>query len=410
MHFPSRGHGLARLQVRGDRPKHLRQQRLCDGSGSCTLWAKDTPCGSSSCSGLIQNTPRTCDGKGNCRDSQLVDCFPFVCSNGACLQNCAGNQDCAPENQCQPQTLSGVTRDVCGQKQNGQSCSDSGECVSGQCVDKVCCENHCTGACRSCALPNSPGRCLNVASGAPDPRNICKDHGASSCSTNGLCNGNGDCQAYPIGTVCASQTCVSGVYSPPSTCNASGQCVPSPSRSCDPYVCNGSTCYDTCTSSNAQCVPGNVCTNASCGLKPNGANCGVGTECKSRLLCPGRMLQQRVLRRVHGLQSRPRRPGSAGRWPTTLRIPGKCAVTASNICGTTGTVCQGDLLQLDRKLQTVRLLQRVFGHTGVNLRWQGCLRDPERPVLWKLACVNGACKTTCTVATQAQDLFHPTLA
>ena len=227
--------------------------------------------------GQVENTPRTCDGQGNCRDPQLVACWPFLCSNGACLEKCTSDQDCAPENQCQPQTLNGVTTDVCGQRQNGQSCTDPGQCISGQCVDKVCCESACAGPCRSCSLASSPGRCLNVAAGAPDPRTTCKDTGATSCSTNGPVHGNGACQTYPVGTVCAPQTCVAGLHTPASTCNGSGQCAAPQSIPCNPYVCNGATCYGNCTSSNIQCATGNVCTitssSSSCGLKNPGQDC-----------------------------------------------------------------------------------------------------------------------------------------
>ncbi len=137
-----------------------------------------------------------------------------------------------------------VTAGVCGKRKNGQPCPDASECESGQCVDGVCCESSCTGPCRSCNLPGSPGQCLDVASGAPDPRNTCKDLGAASCSTNGACDGMGSCQVYPSGTECGPQSCVAGAYTPPSTCNSSGQCVASTSRACNPYVCNGNTCYD----------------------------------------------------------------------------------------------------------------------------------------------------------------------
>ncbi len=127
---------------------------LCDGLGSCTLYPKDTVCGSSSCSGLIENTPRTCDGKGTCQDSQLVDCSPYVCSSDACVPNCASGNDCASGFQCNLQSSSGGS---CGLRKNGQPCSDSSGCESGQCVDGVCCESSCTGPCQSCNLPGSPG-------------------------------------------------------------------------------------------------------------------------------------------------------------------------------------------------------------------------------------------------------------
>ena len=53
----------------------------------------------------------------------------------------------------------------CGPKPNGQPCAAAGECVSNFCVDGVCCDEACGGACRSCALPSSMGRCVPVAGG-----------------------------------------------------------------------------------------------------------------------------------------------------------------------------------------------------------------------------------------------------
>ena len=384
---------------------------LCDGKGSCTLYPQDTVCGPSVCSGLVENTPRTCDGDGNCRDPQLVDCFPFLCSNGACLENCTGNQDCAPENQCQPQTLNGATTDVCGQKQNGQPCSDSGECISGQCVDKVCCESACTGPCRSCNLASSPGHCLNVASAAPDPRSTCKDLGATSCSTNGVCDGNGACQAYPTGTVCAKQTCLSGLHTPASTCNASGQCVPPPSIPCNPYVCNGDTCYGSCTSSNIQCASGNVCTitssSSSCGLKSSGQDCSAGTECKSGFCAQGVCCNSACLDACMACNLTAT-PGLclavADNAPDPQRI---CVANPPNTCGTTGNCARGAC-----SYSTANCKPSICANTSsvtpaATCDGKGACITPSDQPCGSFACVAGACKTTCTVATQAQDCLAP---
>jgi|GEM_PF-3263013 len=160
---------------------------LCDGFGTCTLFPEDTVCRTATCSGeVLLNTAQTCDGLGTCRDAQLTDCSPYRCGSGACNPTCATDADCAPGIACAPDSSGKLS---CGKKQNGQSCSDSGECGSGQCVDGVCCESSCTGPCRSCALSGSPGRCVEVASGSPDPRKSCRDDGPATCGTNGLCDG-----------------------------------------------------------------------------------------------------------------------------------------------------------------------------------------------------------------------------
>ena len=379
----------------------------CDGLGSCTLYPEDSPCGSSSCSGTVENTPPTCDGQGNCRDSQLVDCSPFLCTNGTCTQICKTDADCDVGHQCVLQTVNGVTTGTCGQGGPGYPCTDAAQCQSSQCVDGVCCESACAGPCRSCSLASSPGQCSNVATGAPDPRNTCKDLGAASCSTNGVCDGNGACQAYPVGTVCAPQTCVAGLHTPASTCNASGQCVPPPSIPCNPYVCNGATCYGSCTTSNIQCASGNVCTGASCGLKPNGANCGAGTECQSGFCAQGVCCNSACtapcmacnLSATNGICT-----AVADNAPDPQ---GKCVATQSNTCGTTGNCVKGACSYWTGNCKS-SICANISSVTPVSTcDGKGACVTPTNQSCGGFACDAGACKTTCTVATQAQDCVSP---
>jgi len=69
------------------------------------------------------------------------------------------------------------------------------------------------------------GKCAPLPAGAADPRHVCVDKGASSCSTNGKCDGASGCDVYPPGTTCAAEHCDSNVYTPPALCTASGACV-----------------------------------------------------------------------------------------------------------------------------------------------------------------------------------------
>jgi len=331
--------GLSDPACQASDPSTCGNTGLCDGFGSCTLYATDTPCGSSSCSGLVEKTPPTCDGKGTCRDSQLLDCSPYLCLQGACVSDCSG-VGCADGFQCVQETKNGTTTGLCGKRKNGQPCQDASECVSGQCVDGVCCESSCTGPCQSCALPGSPGQCLNVASGATDPRKTCLDHGATACSTNGVCDGNGACQTYAPGTSCKPESCTAGKYTYPFTCDSSGQCVTAGTRDCSPYVCNGSTCFDICTS-DTQCVSGNHCASSSCGLKPVGANCSLATDCQTGLCaqgvccdhaCTGACVACNVAGRV----------GSCSNVADKAPDPqGRCVATKPETCGTTGNCLGG---------------------------------------------------------------------
>ena len=370
---------------------------LCDGLGSCTLYPQQSVCGASSCSGLVESAPRTCDGQGTCREAQLVDCSPFLCTNGACVQDCKSDADCEAGHLCVQQTWNGVTSGTCGKRKNGQPCPDPSECDSGACVDGVCCESSCTGPCRSCNLPGSPGQCLNVASGAPDPRSTCADLGAASCSTNGVCDGNGACQNYSAGTECSPQSCVAGAYSPPSTCSAWGQCVASPSRTCSPFLCNGNACYDICVS-DKQCVTGNFCQNSSCGLKPRGANCSVGTDCVSGFCAQGVCCDSRCTDACMACNL----TATAGTCTTVAdKAPdpqGICVVTPANTCGTTGTCAKGACVYYAKgsQCQAAGCASTSSVTPTSTCDGLGACSIPASQSCGSFVCASGACKTTCT--------------
>jgi len=259
---------------------------LCDGSGACSLYPETTPCSPSACAGqLLLSTPGGCDGKGTCQQAQLVDCSPYLCVSGACAGSCKKDADCEPGHACVLPTGGAVTG-TCGKKKNGQSCSDASQCDSAQCVDGVCCESACQGACRSCALPASPGQCVDVPAGAPDPRKTCTDEGKASCGGNGVCDGRGACQLYPVGTECGAAGCAQGAYTATPTCNQAGQCVAPPSRTCSPYACNGPACFSSCTR-DTDCVTGTFCVAGSCGKKVSGADCSAAGECQSGFCAQG---------------------------------------------------------------------------------------------------------------------------
>ena len=314
---------------------------LCDGFGSCAKFPANTLCSSPTCAGdSLQNTARACDGQGTCRDSQLVDCAPSRCANGVCNKTCMVDADCIAGHPCVKTTMNNMTVGQCsGKKKNGQSCTAVADCESGFCADGVCCESACTGACRSCGLPTNLGQCINVASGSSDPRKMCSDKGKATCGTNGLCDGAGSCQKYPTGTDCATEICASGAYTPGSTCNAAGQCVPPASRTCNPYICNGSKCFTTCTK-DAQCVAGKFCVNGSCGQKDPGSDCNSAADCKSgfcaqgvccNTACNGACLACN-LPATNGI--------CTGVTDGTQDPQGMCAVTGQTTCGTTG-LCKG---------------------------------------------------------------------
>ena len=384
---------------------------LCDGFGSCTLYPENSVCGPSSCSGLVENTPRTCDGRGTCRPPELIDCAPFLCSNGACETSCDPNQPnaCEPGHQCLAQTADGVTTGVCsGKRKNGQPCTDASQCDSNQCVDGVCCENACQGACRACNLPSSPGRCLSVARGARDPRSTCSDLGASACSTNGLCDGQGGCQKYPAGTTCGRQSCTAGAYTPPPTCNTAGQCVASRSRTCSPYVCNGDTCFTSCSTS-AQCAAGEFCNTGSCGLKPRGADCTADKECQSGFCAQGVCCDSRCANACTACDL-PASTGTCTAVADGAADPqGKCVATGYGSCGPTGACLKGQCAYAQQGMSCAAAVCASSSSLTPTSTCDGkgaCIKPPTQSC-GTFTCANGACKTSCTPATEPRDCVPP---
>ena len=52
---------------------------------------------------------------------------------------------------------------------------------------------------------------------------MCAVQPASTCGTNGRCDGNGGCQKHPVNTICAPETCVANVNTHGcGTCDAPG--------------------------------------------------------------------------------------------------------------------------------------------------------------------------------------------
>ena len=169
---------------------------------------------------------------------------------------------CNGDNECQTTTHFCDNR-VCRQKRGAaQPCTSGTQCASGFCVDGVCCSSACTELCRACNVTGAVGTCTAVPAGT-DPRAVCPATSASTCHTDGECNGAGACRLPGAGTPCGGSSCAASLETPPPTCNGSGSCVLKPARDCGAYLCAGATCGSTCTSS-TQCNPGFACAAGSC--------------------------------------------------------------------------------------------------------------------------------------------------
>jgi hypothetical protein len=134
----------------------------CDGMGQCRLHIFGTPCGQG-CSGDVMKT-KACDGIGGCVDSGEMDCAPYKCASGICLDACLDATACQDGYYCgwpsNPQCLPLLDE--------GGACTSSVQCKSKGCcigpaqvaVCSHCCNGNqdgdetgfdCGGSCPPCA-------------------------------------------------------------------------------------------------------------------------------------------------------------------------------------------------------------------------------------------------------------------
>ncbi|HEY4393791.1 MAG TPA: hypothetical protein VGP64_06995 [Polyangia bacterium] len=230
-------------------------------------------------------------------------------------------------------------RRVTGTLAMGRACAAAGDCASGFCADGFCCTTDCSGPCQTCAATGAVGICI-PADVNTDPRNDCTDLGASTCGTNGFCDGTGACQKYVAGVTCQSAGCSGSSLTFAGRCDGNGSCVGTPAQSCAPYVCGaGGQCKQSCTTG-ADCTAGNSCTNGSCGKKPIGAGCSADADCNAGSCAQGTC----CMTACDGLCKSCALTGSAG---VCTNVPAgqdplqQCAVAMSGACGTDG-LCDGN--------------------------------------------------------------------
>lgn len=273
----------------------------CDGLGGCAKWNANTVCVAESCSGQTFFPNDLCDGNGTCLNTASTSCCPYLCSGSTCSSFCVSDAGCCDGNYCLNSSC--VPRNA-----NGTACTNARECSSGYCVDGVCCNTDCTGTCRKCNLGTSVGTCSDIPSSTDpdlecglcqfcdgaagctpipdgqDPLNQCHVNPSLPCGSDGQCDGAGACRLRSSDTVCNySSVCSGGVLDPIDYCDGSGNCIDSPSHSCEPYVCaaDGSECRVWC-SEDVDCATGSFCQNLQCvGWSDVGESCWVDSQCIS---------------------------------------------------------------------------------------------------------------------------------
>lgn len=266
------------------------QSGVCNGEGGCAKHNAGVPCSEPRCDDPNTMMPASeCDGEGACVTGAAVACLPFLCEGQGCRVTCTDDRQCLAPRIC----INGS----CGKRGQGQTCTASEQCESGFCVDGVCCESACQDRCFTCSSSKARGKCQLVAAGTPDPRAqgaapgsspgaICLDQGATSCGSNGRCDGKGGCELYRNGTTCAPGRCeLGGATAVSSSVCRAGKCEAPAPQACAPFRgCDGNRCSTRC-SDDKDCVDGMVCTAGSCGKRPIGSVCSRNDECAGAGVC-----------------------------------------------------------------------------------------------------------------------------
>jgi hypothetical protein len=275
---------------------------LCDGKGSCALYAAGVVCQPATCVSDAQGGFRlgefVCDGSGTCQASEGASCGAFGCEQGVCKTSCAGDDDCAEEAYC--------GGGLCvARKPLGGGCQEARECLGGLCVDGVCCSSPCEGPCEACNKEGALGLCVPV-SGAPVAGHpACPAAPLASPCEQRTCDGTVRevCAAF-VGpeTSCRAPSCAEGVAVLAAACDGKGGCPEEETARCEPFVCSGTSCGVACTSdadcerrfqcdvAQGDCIPRTVavCDGESTLINPDGTttDCAPygceGSSCKTR--------------------------------------------------------------------------------------------------------------------------------
>ncbi len=224
----------------------------CDGLGGCQQYANSTPCSTAACpggSGTL-TMPGTCQSGVCSKPTQA--CAPYFCDGvSACQVTCGSNTDCATGNYC-----TGAGGMCVPKKSSGVACVGDGQCAQGHCTNGVCCGSATCGSCQSCNVAGHMGTCFAVPAGTND--GSCSDQGATTCGTNGKCDGAGACKKYDDGTACSAASCTSTTTLKLGGTCSGGACTAG-TKACAPYFCSAGACGGVCNNDN-ECATGTYCT------------------------------------------------------------------------------------------------------------------------------------------------------
>jgi hypothetical protein len=235
---------------------------LCDGSsGACP-----TSCSADGeCVGVCSTVDNVCCDT-NC--TGLCESCTVAGFEGTCTAIPAGTD---PDSECVNGTCDGSG--ACDSlKNNGDSCTMNGECVSGFCADDVCCDTACGGNCEACDLGGTVGTCVAVTNG--DDADTCM--GTNTCDASGAClavNGQG----CSMDTECASGSCAD-TFCCDTACNGNCESCAAASNGGANGTCGNVT--DGLDPRN-DCTDPEVCDGAGACGRPIGEGCSNDGQCNS---------------------------------------------------------------------------------------------------------------------------------
>jgi hypothetical protein len=378
-------------------PATCGQDGTCDGKGGCQLYVADTVCNYGTCDGDGLGGVKTCDGKGNCGGNSSRTCAPYSCDSKTdeCAFVCTTAAQCSLGQQC--------SSGSCGVKLNGYKCNGDGECASGHCSGGTCCNVACSGACVSCTLPGSVGRCQLVPAGQRSAG--CSEASESTCGRTGYCDGVGACALWPAETTpCATSSCAgSTLLNATAVCDGRGTCQAAQLIDCAPFRCVAGACNTSCKS-DADCEEGHACefengsTVGSCGKKQNGQPCGSDSDCNSGQCVDGVCCESWCEGPCRSC-ALPGSPGQCTNLPSGASDPREtCSDHGSDTCGEDG-FCDGNggcrVYQLGTKCGTASCDQGSFTDAPACNQTGQCVAPPSRSCS-PYVCNGNVCFSSCS--------------
>ena len=281
--------------------------QVCNANGQCTLCTAGQTCATNPRAACVNGITSCSTGVQTCGDDTNKAAGTACGSNmvcngsGTCVACTAGNACSTNPAPCKI----GVTSCATG----AMTCADGPGNVPGgtSCGSNLVCDG--SGFCGSCtpgqSCTGNPGVCYAGTASCATGMSMCVNGtpktAGTSCGTNMVCNGGGGCVACTMGSSCTGNsnlckngttscstgapTCIDGTNKSPGSscgtnmvCNGSGNCIGcTAGMSCtgNPSPClNGTT---TCATGAMTCIDG--------GNKSAGASCGTNMVCNGSGTC-----------------------------------------------------------------------------------------------------------------------------